>query len=347
MTDQVHHRAGRLAAADAADQRLTGSRPDDADAWHLTGLREAKRGQHQTAIEHVERAIALRPDYPDAFNNLGNLLTKTGRHDEAEAAYRQAIALRPDHPDPLNNLGNLLHRRRQFGEALAYFERVMAITADYVGASGMAADCRARMTDWSDEEATRQRLVAGVREKKASVLPFVFINFCDDPLAQRQCAELCVAREHPVARTRAASTQPFSHDRIRLAYISPDFGDHPVAYLMADLIERHDRRRFEVFGVAIGPERRGSWHERLKRGFDHFLDLRGTSDQAAAGRLHGLEIDIAVDLAGYTAASQTGIFAARAAPVQVSYLGFPGTMGAPFIDYILADRFVIPEALQA
>ncbi|MBK7676824.1 MAG: tetratricopeptide repeat protein [Candidatus Accumulibacter sp.] len=149
MTDQVHHQAGRLAAADAADQRLTGSRPDDADAWHLTGLREAKRGQHQTAIEHIERAIALRPDYPDAFNNLGNLLTKTGRHDEAEAAYRQAIALRPDHPDPLNNLGNLLHRRRQFGEALAYFERVVAITADYVGASGMAADCRARMTDWT------------------------------------------------------------------------------------------------------------------------------------------------------------------------------------------------------
>ncbi|MCM8594070.1 glycosyltransferase family 41 protein, partial [Accumulibacter sp.] len=339
-----HQKAGRLTEAEDCYQDVLRGQPERADAWHLKGLIEMERGHHAAALEHVCRAIDRAPDTASFHNSLASVHERLQHFEAAIACYRHAITLRPDYPEAHHNLGNLLYRRRQLGEALACFERVLALDPDHAFAQGMAADCRARMGLWADHESTRQRLAERVRENAPVVEPFIFLNFCDDPSAQRQCAELFVSSERRVRSAQASATAPFSHERIRLAYISPDFGDHPVAYLIADLIEQHDRRRFEVFGVAIGRQRQGSRHERLKRAFDRFLDLRSASDAAAAQQLVDLEVDIAIDLAGYTGSSRPGIFAARAAPIQVNYLGFPGTMGAESIDYILADRFVIPEA---
>ena len=312
-------------------------------------LSKALRAQRRYAeAESVCRTrLQLRPDDADAYNDLGSTLQDAGKHKEAEDAYREALRLRPDHDDVLVALGILLRRLNRRKEALECFERVSA-DPRFSYAVGFAADCRARMCDWSAEYANVIREVTeGVRKGKKYTTPFLLINFCDDAALQRSCAEV-YARNFPCSygASEFSREQRRRHDRIRVAYVSPDFREHPVAYLIADMIERHDRSRFEVIGVSIGGPSRSAWRKRLMRGFDRFEDVYEVSDEDVVRRLRDLEIDIAVDLAGYTAQSRPLIFASRAAPIQVNYLGFPGTMGAPFMDYIVADRVVIPEDQQ-
>jgi protein O-GlcNAc transferase len=172
------------------------------------------------------------------------------------------------------------------------------------------------------------------------IQPYVLLGYDDDPALQRRGAENYVRRTVP-ARAALAGKR-YSHDGIRLAYLSADFHQHPTAQLLVELFERHDRKRFDVTAVSFGPDDGSVQRARLKRAFDHFEDVRGRSDAEVALWLTGREIDIAVDLNGHTHGARTGIFAHRPAPVQVNYLVYPGTMGAPFMDYILADRIVLP-----
>jgi glycosyltransferase involved in cell wall biosynthesis len=191
-----------------------------------------------------------------------------------------------------------------------------------------------------------QALLQGVREGRSCTSPFMFLNVSDNPAALRQCAATHALQFSDIAVSLGPLAARDSNGRIRLAYVSPDFGQHPVSYLIADLIEQHDRSRFEVIGVSLARGGNDPWRQRLVDGFDRFFDMRAESDESVVRRLRELRVDIAVDLAGYTTSSRPTVFASRAAPIQVNYLGFPGTMGAGFMDYILADRFVIPEAQQ-
>jgi len=293
------------------------------------------------------RVLALQAGDAQAYFNLANVLQKASRHKEAEAAYCTALDLQPIFSDALNGLGYVLYKLKRYGEALARFEQLLTSDPQYPYAVGMIANCQAYMCQWESHTRTKQVLLQGVLDGQECVRPFVFLNIGDDSVAQRHCAQIyaeSVCSGRPSHSEKAAF---HSHDKIRLAYISPDFGEHPVAYLIADLIEQHDRARFEVFGISIHRRSQDPWRQRLAKGFDQFLDVRAESDEAVVQRLRDLEIDIAVDLAGYTTSSRPGIFAGRAAPIQVNYLGFPGTMGAEFMNYILADRFVIPEDVQS
>ena len=375
-----HHQSGRVSAAEAAYRKAIEARPDHPETHYNLAVLLRSAGRLLEAEAAYRKVLQLRRDFPEACNNLGNLLKELGRpadaeasyrqalecradyveaiynlgtllHEgnrlaEAEAAYRQALQLRPDYPEFHNALGNLLYQGGRQDEALACFRQVLALNSSYPSARGMVVECQAWLCQWQGHQQTEQDLLQGVRQGRTQVPPLAFLHYCDDPLAQRQCAEVWARDRFPRQAGDAGGALRHSHDRIRLAYISPDFRSHAVAYLITDLIEQHDRSRFEVFGISIGPDSQDRWRERLQKGFDYFLNLRGESDEAVAQRLTRLELDIAVDLAGYTAHSRTGILASRPAPVQVNYLGFPGSMGAPFIDYLLADRFVIPEAFE-
>jgi predicted O-linked N-acetylglucosamine transferase (SPINDLY family)/SAM-dependent methyltransferase len=374
-----HYSAGRLEEAGSVAQALLAVRPDNLAALNLAGVIAAethRMAEAETAyrraleldpdfsevhnnlgnllniagrLEEAEaayrKALELKPDFLDAYNNLGSLLDNAGRPEEAEALYRRALELNPNHPQTLDKLGALLllYKNRQ-AEALACFERIVALQPDYPYAFGTIALCRALQCDWSRHAETQRHLRQGVREGKRRAVSLVFLNFRDDPGEQRRSAEIYVQDKFPAQLARSEDLPRYRHPKIRLAYVSPDFYNHPVAHLMADLVERHDRSRFEVIGVSLGPKIRDEWRTRLEKSFDRFLDVQGYSDEAVARQLRELEIDIAVDLAGYTKNAKPGIFARRAAPLQVNYLGYPGTLGAEFIDYLLADRFVIPEA---
>jgi protein O-GlcNAc transferase len=210
----------------------------------------------------------------------------------------------------------------------------------------MVANCAAQVCDWRQSERLTRDLVEGVRAGKPVVTPLNFLAIADSPADQRACAAVYARDQYP-ATAPLWGGERYRHDRIRVAYLSADFRDHPVAWLIAELIERHDRAAFEVHGISFGPDSPGPMRKRLEAVFDHFIDVRAKRDNEVAASLREAEIDIVVDLMGYTQHSRPGIMARRPAPVQVNYLGCPATMGVDFIDYILADRFVIPESQQA
>src|SRR5262249_26195466 len=195
--------------------------------------------------------------------------------------------------------------------------------------------------DWRDFTSDCAHLVATVEGRKVASTPFSFVAIPAAPSVQRTCAELTTADFYP-ADNPIWRGERYAHQRIRVAYLSADFYDHATACLMAGLFERHDRSRFETFAISFSPDDGTAMLTRLKRSFDRFIDVRTRDDNDVATLVRELEIDIAVNLKGFTQGSRTRIFAKRSAPVQVSYLGFPGTMGASYIDYIIADRFLIP-----
>ena len=273
------------------------------------------------------KALGLRPDEADTHHSLGALLKEAGRLSDAQEACGKALELRPDFPEALYTLGMVLDLKKRQGEALDCLEKAFALNAALPGLLGMVAQSRAKMCLWDQEMQMAQELLRGLRQGDECVTPLVLLNFCDDAVEHRHCAEIWTQTRYSERKRLGSDGFEHVHDKIRLAYVSPDFAEHPVAYLIADLIERHDRSRFEVFGISIGRAADDPWRRRLEKGFDHFLDMRGESDERVVERLRQLEIDIAVDLAGYTASSRPGIFASRTTPIQVSYLGFPGLWG--------------------
>jgi protein O-GlcNAc transferase len=213
---------------------------------------------------------------------------------------------------------------------------------DYPHAFSGAADCVMKLCDWDKRTRFAPDINAHVSGKKSIVYPFVLLSYSGDPALQLRCARNSIENTFPLLPPPFWSGQTWRHDKLRVAYLSADFRSHPVAYLTAELFEQHDRSQFEIIGVSFGVDDRGEMRKRLVAAFDEFHDVRRTSDKEVAKLLYDRQVDIAIDLMGYTQDSRPGIFAHRPAPVQVSYLGFPATMGTQFIDYIIADKVVAP-----
>jgi protein O-GlcNAc transferase len=335
----------RFEEALASFDRAVALKPDHAEVFNSRGglLQELKR--LDAALASYERAIALKPDYAEAFNNRGMVLRELKRFDEALASYDKAIALRPNYANAFNNRGSALQELKRFDEALANYAKALALRPDHPQAFGGMVGCAKLICDWRRSDELASAVAAHVSQKKSIIAPFFFLSCSSDAALQLQCARTFAAQ---VASSRQSPwpAPTWRHGRVRIAYLSADFRDHAVSYLMAGLFESHDRTRFEIFGISFGPDSPGEMRLRLKAAFDRFIDVRGMSDRAVADLLRELEVDIAVDLMGFTSDARSGVFALRPAPVQINYLGFPGTMGAPFMDYMIADRFVIPPENQ-
>ena len=321
-------------------------RPDFAEVLNNRGvaLKDLKRCEE--ALASYDQALAVKPGYAEAFYNRGLALHQLQRYHEALASYDRALAIRPDYADALNYRGLALQHLKRHEEASRDLERAVRLKPDLAFARGTLLHSRMHCCDWQDHEEESRRVVADLHAGKRVADPFTFLSISDSAEDQLQCARTWVAHQCPPSRTPLWQGERYRHDRIRLAYLSADFREHPVAYLMAGLFERHDRNRFETTAVSFGPDAPSPMRSRLQRAFGQFIDVRRKSDGEVANLLRELEIDIAVDLTGLTLDSRTGIFAQRPAPIQVNYLGYPGTIGAPYIDYIVADRAVIPRAHQ-
>lgn len=203
-----------------------------------------------------------------------------------------------------------------------------------------------RICDWCNFDSECTHLISSIRNGSLNTAPFPFLMIPSSSDDQLQCAKLWVANNFDLADRLIWQGGRYDHDRIRIAYLSADFHGHATGYLIAELFEIHDRSRFELIAFSFGPEDQSEMRQRLSAAFDKFIDVRNASDREVATLARKFEVDIAVDLKGFTTDSRTGVFALRAAPVQVSYLGYPGTMGADYIDYLIADRVLIPAASQ-
>lgn len=337
---------GRNEAALASFDQALATDPENVDGLVNRGaaLRELRRVDE--AIASQKRALERVPEHTDALIGLGNSLAQKKRTEEALACYDQALALRPDLPGALVNRGAALRDLKRHAEAAQCYARLLEIEPDYPYARGYGFHSQMQTCDWQGRAVSVARLEAGVLEGKRVDAPFSFLSVSDSAAAQLRSAQTWAADKCPATPEPAWKGARYAHDRIRIAYLSADFGEHPVAYCVAELFELHDRSQFEVVGVSFGPGNRSAMRARLQGGVDRFIDAHDMSDRAVARMLCELEIDIAVDLNGYTQGNRAGVFAQRAAPVQVNYLGYSGSMGAPYIDYIIGDARVIPQGQE-
>jgi predicted O-linked N-acetylglucosamine transferase (SPINDLY family) len=320
---------------------------DYAEAYNNHGSALIELEQYSAALISFDRALALQPDYADAHNNRGNALYELGKIEAALSSYDKALALQPDYAGVHFNRGQILDELRQHAMAVSSYAKALAIKPDFKFAFGHRLLARMQNCDWHDIGAGLAELAARIERGEAAANPFCALALLDSAALQKKAAQIWVRDKAPANNAVTAIASRAGRDKIRLGYFSADFCDHPVSYLSAELFETHDRARFEVYAFSLGRDTQDPMRRRLQRAFDRFIDVHAVAATDIAALARNLEIDIAIDLTGFTKGSRPRIFALRAAPIQVSYLGYLGTMAAPYIDYLIADRVIVPPALRA
>ena len=331
--------------ADALDSyaRALQIKPEYADAYFNRGNTLQRLSRFEDALDSYARALQIKPEYADAYFNRGNTLQELSRFEAALDSYERSLQIKPDYADAYCGRGITLQKLNRFKDALDSYERALRIEPDYHWLYGTWLFAKMQLCDWNNLGPQMTNLVAEVKQAKKITPPFPVLALTDSLSVQRQAAQTWVNEKHPATRLLPRISKRRRREKIRVGYYSADYHNHATAYLMAELFERHDRERFEVVAFSYGPDKRDHMRERLSAAFDQFVDVRTKSDSDVARISRELEIDIAVDMKGFTQDARTGIFSYRAAPVQVNYLGYPGTTGAQYIDYIVADRTLIPQ----
>jgi protein O-GlcNAc transferase len=346
--DALRYRAAALVdlarheEALAAYDKAVALAPGDAEAWLGRALACVALRRPDDARAAIEKAVALKPNSPQAWLALGNILSAQGSHYQALAAYDKSLALDPQTADAWRGRASVLTAQNRHPDAAAAYEKLLAIRPDAEQVPGLRLLARMQVCDWADWSGECERILAGVRQDSRVASPFVLLVVPATASDQDRCARAYAGAHHPAQSPPVWQGEKYRRDKINVAYISSDFRDHPASRLLAGLIERHDRERFATTAISFGRDDGSEMRTHLKSAFDRFVDVEGQSDLDAAKLLRELEIDIAVDLTGFAEVSRPGILAWRPAPIQARWLGHPGTTGADYIDYILADRFVVP-----
>jgi predicted O-linked N-acetylglucosamine transferase (SPINDLY family) len=346
--DALSNRANTLIAmkrftdALSASEKALASEPLHAAALHNRGSALSGLRRHADAIASFDKALAAAPENAASWNGRGGAELGLKHYDEALRNFDTALALNPAKADVLANRAAALSKLKRFGEAAASANRALFFQPDHEAAMRERAHARLSSCDWRAIAGEKAEITAALAAGRRAVHPFDALAISDSEAANRIAATLCAEREYP-AQPPLWRGERYSHEKIRLAYLSTDFRAHAVGFLIVGALELHDKAHFETTALSIGADDKSEVRERIASTFDRFIDARDRSDYETAALLRDLEIDIVIDLNGYTGDARTGIMAHRAAPIQVNYLGYPGTMGAPYIDYIIADRVVIPE----
>ncbi len=367
---------GRASEAIACFDQAVALAPGNAVAFNGRGAALLEAGRMDEALASFDRAAALDPAGADAHANRANLLVRQERHEEALASCERALAASPAHALALRSrMAALLalHRHeetvacadaliaRDEGEADAHFaralalvelfrreealpslERALALSPDLPYAPGLRLHLRMHLCEWEGHAADCARLVEATLAGRKACPPFAFLAIPASPKAQLESARAWVEDRYPASASPLWRGEAYAHDRIRVGYFSADFHDHATAHLMAGVLERHDRSAFEVTAISFGPAKEDAWRSRIRAGVERFVDATEWGDARIASLARELELDIAVDLKGHTAGARAGVFARRPAPVQASFLGYPGTLGASYVDYVIADAVVVP-----
>lgn len=320
--------------------------PPFAPLQHLVGSALQALGRNEEALAAFDAALAIKPDQLDVLLNSGVLLRSQFRHKEALERFMRILAIDPNHASALGNCGILLTEFKQSEQAIAMFERLLAVKPDYDYAPGLLAYERMHIGDWRGVDTLTQRIVDGIRAGQRSCKSLALMSLSDDAADHQRAARIFASHYAPRHPTPLWTGERYRHERIRIAYVSPDLREHPVGHLMAGIFEHHDKHRFEIIAISLGIQDGSRLRARMERAFDRFIDVRSQPSAQIAKTMRDLEVDIAIDLGGYTSDTRTDVFARRPAPVQVNYLGYPGTMGSDYYDYILADRHVIPPEHQ-
>lgn len=339
----------------ACYQKALAIKPDAADVYCNLGLLSKRYGKFSEAIAYYQKAVELNPDFADAYCNLGNVFFEQDKLGDALVCFRKALALKPDFANACLSLGAVLVAQKKNQEAVACFRRTLELEPDHFTARTLLLHQLQHMCDWKDFDANVKAVRRALSEAPATGKHlFVPLAFLAIPGAtaeeQKRSAERWVQskfKDIVSLREKLGFELKRAPDKkISVAYISADFRQHPVSFLMAEVFELHDRNRFHVTAYSYDTDESSAMRKRLEMAFDDFVDIRFDSYEEAARKIYADHIDILVDLTGHTENSRSAILALRPAPIQVNYLGYPGTMGAEFVDYMIADRFTIPPEMR-
>lgn len=319
--------------------------PDNAKALNVLGVALRALGRAGEAEIAYRRAVTAHPGFVDAWCNLANALVVLGRKDEGRAAYDEALKLQPSFEPALNARGQLNMMSARYEEAARDFEALLKAAPDHPSALCDLLAARRHNCDWREHERLLAQLTSDWRAGRRRMTPFGSLILLSNPADQRAWAERHMRELPKPAPAPAAGAAARAAGKVRLGYLSPDFRDHAVALLSADVFEEHDRARFEVLAFSCGPRSDDAVRRRLSRAFDEFVDLDNASVEDIAAAMAARGLDIAIDMGGHTKNGMPQALATRVAPAQVSYLGYPATLGAQFIDYIIADDTLIPPRL--
>lgn len=327
-------------------ERAIQLKPDYAEAFNNCGDIYNELKEYDQAMQSLDRAIQLKPKYEEAYLNRAMTFSELKRYDEALANYERAIQLKPDYAEAYKNRGVTLSKLNRHDEALVNYERAIQLKPEMDYLLGDFIHTKMHVCDWHEFNALVSQLTEKIIKREIVTTPFTPLSLIDNPELQQIAAEIYINDKYPVNNVLPRISKYPKHQKIRIGYFSADFRNHPVSYLMAELFELHDRDQFEVIAFSFGVNTKDHLRKRLEAGFDRFMDVREKSDLQIALLAREMEIDIAVDLSGFTHDAKVSIFAMRAAPIQVSYIGYLGTMGTDYIDYLVADPFLIPKDKQ-
>ncbi|MGE0084932.1 MAG: tetratricopeptide repeat protein [Desulfococcaceae bacterium] len=348
-----------LAAQGKANEALTcyqkalGIRPEYPEVLNNMGIILKEQHRFEESLSCFHKALALKPAYAEAHNNMGNVYKEIGKADEAAACYQKSIALKPNDADAHINLGIIFQEKGDTDSAIQCYRKALEKDAEKPEAVSYLSQQLQQICQWQEhrqlteklDHFTRLALDKGIRPAERA---FESITRCADSKLNLE-----ISRAWSQAAAKAVSDVPvnfsFAHrkeqkKKIVIGYVSNDFRDHPVAHLIASLFRLHSRDQFEIFCYSYGKDDASSYRHRVQADCDRFTDIRGLSHMDAAKQIYNDQADILIDLMGHTAGTRLEIFAQRPAPVQVTWLGYPGTTGADFFDYIVTDRIVTPES---
>jgi protein O-GlcNAc transferase len=297
--------------------------------------------RYEEASAAYDKALTIKPDSVEAWLGRGNIYAELKHYDEALAAYTKALSIKSDLENAWIGRGNALTELKRYDEALAAYDRALSLNPDSPGIESKLNVC-----DWSNFRSECEHLALGAKNNKANTDPFSLTAISESREDQLKCAKLWIGEKYRASSKPLWNGESYNHNRVRVGYVSADFRQHAVSYLIAGMFECHDKRQFEITAISIGPDDGSELRNRVKNAFDDFVDGSLLSDDEIAHQIKQKESDNLVDVNGFTRDARTGIFALRAAPIQVNYLGYPGTMGANYIDYIIADRTLVPQSHQ-
>ncbi|MBF0213118.1 MAG: tetratricopeptide repeat protein [Magnetococcales bacterium] len=338
----IYVKQGLLTEAEACYQQALRLRPDLSESYNKLGMLW-HRLRPADAEAFYREAVRVEPECAEAWNNLSVLLQEQKRYPEAEVVNREALRLKPEFAEAHHNLANLLQDLGRSEEAIAAYRLAVTYKPDYLEAFCLLIHQLQLLSDWKEHDRLFHQMMVLFYSGKRGFIPFIFLSLPTNGREQRGCAE-AYARKYAaigpgLCDFRPPATPP---ERLRIGYLSGDFRNHPAAHLTAELFELHDRSRFEIIIYSYGPDDGHPVRKRIMAGCDRFVDLHALTYDAAARRIHEDGVHILVELQGFTRGTRLEIPAMRPAPIQATWLGYLGTIGAPFIDYVITDWFISP-----
>tara|TARA_B100000787_G_scaffold170181_1_gene164614 strand:- start:4008 stop:6200 length:2193 start_codon:yes stop_codon:yes gene_type:complete len=337
---------GKLKDSEKNFNKAIKLKPNFFNAHFNLGSILLKLNRLEESKESLQRAIEIKPDFILAHYNLGVALLNLGKLEEAEIICKKVIQLKPDYAEVYKNLGEVQKLLGKNSDSLLSYNQAYTLEPGMNFLLGALLNIKMSLSIWDNFKLTRSLLIKKIRNCENVSHPFFMLSLIDDPEIHKKTAEIYTSHKFPKSNFLPKISNYRGHKKIKVGYFSADFRNHAVSYLTAELYELHDRNNFEIHAFSLGVDTKDEFNNRIKLGVDYFHNVKKMSDENIVLLSRSLEIDIAIDLTGFTGGNRQGIFAMMVAPVQACYLGYAGTMGSDYMDYLIADHTLISKDKQ-